>query len=153
MSTSKYLTALENSICKLHQLPNPSPEQVFEAMAELCHVLRFGKVKVVVYDNEASERSRLSETHCFYDSGKACKNNCISKRITAVDEKIIVYNIYSIEGETEWTEEERNRINVFIALFSTFSGKARFLISICSTLYARILEDGSTTAWILCGYR
>ena len=127
MNTSKYLTALENSIFKLHQLPDPSPEQIFEAMAELCHVLRLGKVEVVIYENEASELSRLYETHCFYDSGKACKNICISKRITAIDEKIIVYNIYSIEGETEWTEEEQNRINIFIAILSTFSGKTRLV--------------------------
>ena len=127
MNTSKYLTALENSIFKLHQLPDPSPEQIFEAMAELCHVLRLGKVEVVIYENEAAELSRLYETHCFYDSGKACKNICISKRITAIDEKIIVYNIYSIEGETEWTEEEQNRINIFIAILSTFSGKTRLV--------------------------
>ena len=127
MNINKYVTALENSICKLHQLPNPSPEQIFEAMVELCHVLRLGKVEVAVYENEASEHSGSSEIHCFYDSGKACKNICISKRITAIDEKIIVYNIYSIEGETEWTEEEQDRINVFIAILSTFSGKTRLV--------------------------
>ena len=127
MNTTRYLTALENSICKLHQLPNPSPEQIFEAMAGLCHVLKLGKVEVVIYENEASERSGSSEIHCFYDSGKACKNICISKRITAVDEKIICYNIYAIEEEEEWTEEERDRINVFIALLSTFGGKTRLV--------------------------
>lgn len=127
MNTTKYLTALENSICKLHQLPNPSPEQIFEAMAELCHVLRLGKVEVVLYENEASERSESSEIHCFYDSGKACENICMSTRFTAVDEKIIVYNIYTIEGEAEWTEEERNGINTFIAILSTFSGKTRLV--------------------------
>ena len=127
MNTTKYLTALENSICKLHQIPNPGPEQIFEVMAELCHVLRLGKVEVVIYENEASECSGLSETHCFYDSGKACENICISKRIVVVDEKIIVYNIYSIDGEAEWTEEERNGINTFIAVLSTYSGKTRLV--------------------------
>ena len=127
MNTSKYLTALENSICKLHQLPNPSPEQIFEVMAELCMVLRLGKVEVVIYENEASERSGLSETHCLYDSGKACENICISKRITAVDEMIICYHIYAIEGEEAWEEEEQNRINVFISLLSTFNGKTRLV--------------------------
>ena len=127
MSTSKYLTALENSICKLHQIPNPSPEQVFETMEELCQVLRLGKVEVVVYENEAAEHSGLSETHCFYDNGKACKNICISKRFTAPDGEIISYNIYSVEGETEWTEDDRNRINVFVALLSVFNGKTRLV--------------------------
>ena len=127
MNTTKYLTALENSLHKLHQLPDANQEQIFEAMAELCHVLRLGKVEVEIYENEASECSGLSETHCFYDSGKACKNIGICKRITAVDEKIIRYHIYSIEGEKEWTEEERNRIDTFIAVLSTFSGKSRLV--------------------------
>ncbi|MCH5250702.1 MAG: EAL domain-containing protein, partial [Lachnospiraceae bacterium] len=127
MNTNKYLTALENSISKLHQLPAPDPEQIFEAMADLCNVLRLGKVEVLIYENEASEHLGLSETNCFYDSGKACKNIGISKRITVVDGKIIVYNIYAMEGETEWSEEERNRINIFIATLSTYSGKARLI--------------------------
>ena len=127
MSTSKYLTALESAICKLYQLPNPGPEQVFEAMDELCHVLRLGKVEAVIYENEASERSGISKTHCFYDSGKACENICINKRITAVDEMVICYHIYAIEGEEAWTEEEQNRINVFFALLSTFNGKTRLV--------------------------
>ena len=127
MNSTKYLTALENSICKLHQIPAPDPDQVFEAMAELCHVLRLGKVEVVIYENEASEHLGSSATNCFYDSGKTCKSICITKRITAIDEKVIVYNIYSIEGETEWTEEERDRINVFIAVLSTYSGKSRLI--------------------------
>ena len=127
MCTSNYMTTLENSICKLHQLPNPGPRQIFEAMEELCHVLRLGKVEVVIYENEASEHSGASETHCFYDSGKACKDICIRERITAVDEKIIFYHIYAIEGEEEWTEEDRKRINVFISLLSTFSGKSRLV--------------------------
>ena len=127
MNSNEYLTALENSISKLHQLPNPGPEEIFEAMDELCHVLRLGKVEVVVYENEASFHSGSAVTHCFYDSEKACKNIYINKRINAPDGTIIFYNIYSIEGEAEWTEEERNRINVFTALLSTFNGKTRLV--------------------------
>ena len=127
MNTSKYLEALESSICKLYQLPTPDPKQICEAMTELCHVLRLGKVEVVIYENEAAEHSGLSEINSFYDSGKACKSVGIKQRITVVDEKIIVYNIYPMEGEEEWTEEERNRINVFIAVLSTYSGKSRLV--------------------------
>ncbi|MCH5260518.1 MAG: GGDEF domain-containing protein [Lachnospiraceae bacterium] len=127
MSTSKYLTALESAICKLYQLPTPDSKQICEAMAELCYVLRLGKVEVIIYENEAAEHSGLSEIHSFYDSGKTCKSVGISKRITVVDEKVIVYNIYPMEGEEEWTEEERNRINVFIAVLSTYSGKSRLV--------------------------
>lgn len=127
MNTAKYLTALESSIHKLHQLPDAAPEQNFEIVAELCDVLRLGKVEAVVYENEVSEQLGSSEKTCFYDSGKASESHAVSERITAVDEMVIVYNIYPIEGEAEWTEEERSRIRVFIALLSTISGKSRLL--------------------------
>ena len=127
MNTNKYLAALESSVCKLHQLPDTDPEKNFEAIAELCDVLRLGKVEALVYENEAFEQLGVSKATCFYDSGKANENNCISKRITAVDEMVIIYNVYSIEGETEWTEEEQSRIHTFIALLSTISGKSRLI--------------------------
>ena len=127
MNTTEYLTALENSICKLHQLPEADPQKNFEVIAGLCDILRLGKVEAAVYENEASERLGLSNITCFYDSGKACEKNCICERVTAVDEMVIIYNVYPIEGETEWTEEERGRIHTFIALLSTISGKSRLL--------------------------
>ena len=127
MNTAKYLAALESSIYKLHQLPDADPVQNFEIVAGLCDVLRLGKVEVVVYENEASEQLGLSASTCFYDSGKACQNHDICQRFTAVDEMVIVYRVYPIEGEPEWTEEERNRIRVFIALLSSISGKSRLL--------------------------
>ena len=127
MNTAKYLTALESSIHRLHQLPNAEPEQNFEVIAELCGILRLGKVEAVVYENEVSEQLESSATTCFYDCGKARESGCISERITAVDEMVIIYNVYPIEGETEWTDEERERLHTFIALLSTISGKSRLV--------------------------
>lgn len=127
MNTAKYLTALENSIEKLHQLPGADPKQNFEVIAGLCDVLRLGKVEAVVYDNEVSEQRGLGAVTCFFDSGTACEGDDISERVTAVDEMVIVYRIYPLEGEPAWTEEERERIHVFIALLSTISGKSRLL--------------------------
>lgn len=154
MNTAKYLTALENSIEKLHQLSGADPEQNFEIIAELCDVLRLGKVEAVVYENEASEPLGLSATTCFYDSGKACENSCISERITAVDEMVILYNVYALEGAAEWTEEERNRIHVFIALLSTLSGKSRLLkLAHRMTYYDSELDMYNFKQFIKCAQR
>ncbi|MCH5349306.1 MAG: EAL domain-containing protein [Oscillospiraceae bacterium] len=125
MNTTNYLTALESFIRKLQQLSDADTEQISEAMSELCYVLRLGKVEVVVYENEAAERLGSFTASCYYDSGKACKTNPISKRIVAIDDKVIFYNICSIEGEEEWSKEERNSINIFIAVLSTFREKFR----------------------------
>ena len=127
MNTAKYLAALESSIYKLHQLPDADPVQNFEIVAGLCDVLRLGKVEVVVYENEASEQLGKAMPTCFYDSGKACQNHDVSQRFTTVDEMVIIYHVYPIAGEPEWTEEERNRVRVFIALLSSISGKSRLL--------------------------
>ena len=159
MNPTKYLTALENFILKLQQLHDADPEKISEAMAEICYILRFGKVEVVMYENQASERLGSFVANCFFDSGKACKNICISKRITAIDEKITLYNIYSIEGETEWTEEERNRIDIFIAVFSTFNEKSRLAKLTHHITYHDSdfgmynLRQFMKCAWILCNTR
>ena len=125
MNPTKYHTALENYIFKLQQLPDADPKQLSEAMVELCIILRIGKVEIVTYANPAAIGREPLEVNCFYDSGKACKSACIRKRIPGIDEKVTFYDIYSIEGEAEWTEEEQNRINTFIAVFSTFNEKNR----------------------------
>ena len=127
MNTARYLSELESAIEKLHRLPGAEPAQNFEVIAGLCDVLRLGKVEAVVYENEACERSGAGATTCFYDSARACEDSCLSKRVTAVDEMVILYRIYPLQGETPWTDEEREHIRVFIALLSTISGKTRLL--------------------------
>ena len=124
MNTTKYLKALENSIHKLHQLPASDPMQSFQVVAELCDVLRLGKVEAVVFENEAPDQST---TNCMFDSGKAAQTNCFSKRVVAPDDMVIIYNIYPIEGDEAWTEEDRGRLDVFVSLLSTISGKARLV--------------------------
>ena len=127
MSTTNYLTALESFISKLQQLPDADTEQISEAMAELCGILRLGKVEAVMYENEISEHLGIFESACFYDSGDARKRSDISKRISSIDETITLYNIHSINGAAAWTEEEQNRINILIAILSTFSEKSRLV--------------------------
>ena len=123
MNAAKYLTALENAIRKLHQLPDGDPVQNFEVVAGLCDVLRLGKVEAVVSENEAAEPA----VTCLYDMGRSCEDDCISERINTPDGMVIVYNIYPIEGEAAWTDEERIRISVFIAMLSNVNGKARLI--------------------------
>lgn len=127
MNSANYLLALENFINQLQPLADATPEQISEAMADLCGVLRLGKVEVIMYENEASEHFGSFTETCFYDSGRACKGVSLSKRIAAVDEKIAVYNIYAIEGEPEWAEDEQSRINTFITMLSTFREKYRLV--------------------------
>ena len=127
MNTNEYLAALENLISKLQQLSFATPVQISEAVAELCCVLKIGKIEVTSYESEASEHLGLSETQCYYDCGSSDSSGCISRRIVTIDEKIAVYTIFIKSGESEWTDEERRRIDIFLSLFSTFSGKFRLI--------------------------
>lgn len=127
MNTEKYLAALERAVCAFHELTAPTPKQIFDAMAELCSALRLGKVEVNLFENDFTEHLGVSDTKCFFDCGKANLNECISERIAAPDETVIVYHVYPIEGEAAWTENERNRIHTFIAMLSAFKGKSRMV--------------------------
>ena len=125
MNTTKYLEALERAICHSHKHPDASPEQIYEAMSELCDVLRLGKVEVLLYENEQAEHFGKPEVNCFHDSVRSAESFSVSERFVAPDETVIIYHIYPIEGEPEWTEEELSRISTFIALLSTVGGKSR----------------------------
>ena len=125
MNTNKYLAALESTIRQLQQRPDIPPEQLYEPMSELCDVLRLGKVEVVLYENESAENLGTADINCFYDSGRSSESVGVSERFAAPDEKIIVYRVYPIEGESEWTKEELDRIHTFAALLSILGGRSR----------------------------
>ncbi|MCH5325361.1 MAG: GGDEF domain-containing protein [Eubacterium sp.] len=126
MNTAKYLATLENFICQLHQYPDSEPDQFPETVAELCQALRIGKLEAAIYENEAAEHTEPIAKKSFYDCGKAAKNVEISKKFNIIDGKLSVYNVYRIDGEPELTEEERERIDAFIVVISSFTGKSRF---------------------------
>ena len=159
MNTASYLIAFRKFILKLKPLPDADSSQITEAMTDFCNVLKLGKVEVVTYENEASERLGAFTSTCYYDSGNACKNSYISERIAAIDEKIAVYNIYAIEGEPEWTEDEQNKIKIFIAVFSTFREKFRLaklahhITYYDSDLDVYNLKQFMKCAWMLCNTR
>ena len=125
MNTNKYLAALESTIRQLQKRPDIPPEQLSESMSELCDALKLGKVEVILYDNEMAEKMGKAEINCFYDSGRASESIGVSQRFAAPDEKIIIYRIFPIEGEAEWTEEDRDRIHTFAALLSILGGRSK----------------------------
>lgn len=125
MNTIEYLAALEGFIRKLRRLPGGDPDPISENMADLSHALRVGKVDGKIYENEAALNYSPFASSCFYDSGKACENAGISKHVNSIDEKVIVYGVYGIEGEAPWTEDELNGIDALVSLLSSFNAKAR----------------------------
>ena len=127
MDTSKYLAALESAIDRLHKQPAATYEQIHQATLELCEALRLGKIEVDLYENEQAEHLGMPEieTNCFHDSGKASKCSSVVQRFAAPDEKVVIYRIFPMEGEPEWSKKELEGIRVYVALLSTFAGRAR----------------------------
>ena len=125
MSANDYLAALERFIHRLQLLPIGAPVPITENIAQLSHILRIGKLDGEIYENESFIGRGSFAASCFYDSGKAGKEAGLNKRVASIDEKVIVYSIYPIEGEAPWTDEELNRIDTLISLLSSFNGKAR----------------------------
>ncbi len=127
MITDEYTKALEKFISAMQNVDSPTPDFMADAMADLCRILRIGKVEMLVYDNEAAEHLGLANVHRFYNCGSPCLGEYISKRIITADEQIAVYRV-TIQNDTEsWTDDERSRIDIFIMLLSTFNGKFRLL--------------------------
>lgn len=127
MITKKYITAVERFIQNTLTLSEVSPDEVTSLLEELCTILRIGKVEMLAYENEASEHLELYTTHTYYDRGSFRRDVCECKRFTTSDDTIVNYKVYMRDNAKEWSDEEREKIQVFIALFSTFNGKMRLV--------------------------
>ena len=127
MNTNEYLSALETFIVNLHSIPQVDHEAMTEIMTELCGILRIGSVEIVVYENESAEHLGLSEATSVYSFGGSCSGKCINKRVATIDEKIAVYYVFLMDGESEWSDVKKNRIDILMTLLSTFNGKTRLI--------------------------
>ena len=127
MIFNEYMRAVERFIKKTMTLQEATPDVMTDLIEELCVILRIGKVEMLAYDNEASEYLGLYTYHCYYDCGNVCDSVSISKRIITSDDNIVVYNVYLKTDTEEWSEEECEKIHIFIALFCTFNGKMRLV--------------------------
>ena len=127
MRYNDYMKAVERFIKNTTARFEATPDEITALLEELCIILRIGKVEMLAYTNEASEHLGLCTPYCYYDCGKSCESYCISKRITTSDDTIVRYNVYLKEGEEKWSEDECEKIHIFIALFSTFNGKMRLV--------------------------
>ncbi len=125
MLNDDYIRALENFIVRMQDIDTPDPNVIANVMAELCSVLRIGRVEMLTYHNEAAEHLGLASTFRYYDCGKPCLGEYISKRIITVDEQIAVYRVTLLNDAESWNDTERGRIDIFILLLSTFNGKLR----------------------------
>ncbi len=125
MIFKKYVEAVERFIKNTMARCEATPDEITALLEELCNILRIGKVEMLAYDNEASEHLGICTSYCYYDCGNSCESIRISRRVTTSDDTIVVYNIYLKAGEKEWSDDEREKIFIFIALFSTFNGKMR----------------------------
>ena len=127
MNTNEYMTALEKFISKMYIIVDMLDPKATEAMEDLCRILKIGKVDFIAYDNETSEHLGLFRSFRIYDSGSAADSEYISKRFTTPDDNIAVYKIYLRKGAECWDDFDRGRIEVFIALTSTFIARNRLM--------------------------
>ena len=127
MSVNDYISALEEFIVLMQNIEAASPDVIAEAMTDLCHVLKIGKVEMLTYENEAAEHLGLATVHRYYNCGEPCLGEYINKRIITADEQIAVYRVFIMNDTAPWDDTDRKRINLFIMLLSTVTGKMRLL--------------------------
>ncbi|WP_019678349.1 putative bifunctional diguanylate cyclase/phosphodiesterase [Ruminococcus flavefaciens] len=127
MNTNEYITALENFINKMYLIIDTLDPAISESMEDLCHILKIGKIDFIACDNEAAEHIGLFKSRCFYDSGESCDGDYITRRLITPDDKIAIYKVMLRDGSDEWNELDRQRIEIFISLLSTFNARGRLM--------------------------
>ena len=99
------------------------------ALTEPCVFLRIAMIRADFYETPRAFAMGNKEQFVLYDGGDEDNQNKIEWiKETKVGSRI-VYHIYGILEEDEWTEEEKERLDVLIKILFVFNGRSRLMIS------------------------
>ncbi|MGN0675420.1 MAG: EAL domain-containing protein [Oscillospiraceae bacterium] len=125
----EYGKAICEFIIKMEKITEVDHPDICNAMCRVCQLLRIAKVDVVFYNTFADEEKHNGHYVTFYSDNSSPENITIAlrkKEITGGG-NIADYHFYMKNGESSWSEEELEKINVFQKLLFVFNGRSRLM--------------------------
>ncbi len=122
---NEYVNAIEELLMKPERLGGDDfslPQDVAEKMVKL---LRLARIEVVAYETLREEQLRKGKVTILYEGSLVDRTRFISMRKTTGGNSVAVFSVFQRMGEREWTEQERNKIHVFLNTIFMVAGRAK----------------------------
>lgn len=121
----EYAQALDKFIIQMEKIQDLINPDIQGAMDSICQVLRIAKVEADFYENPEFEEEKWGGRATFYHRGECDTKRGISYKEWTEEGNVMQYGIYPILGEEDWSEVERDKIEVFLKILLTFNGRIR----------------------------
>lgn len=129
MRESSFRRIIQNFIMNIEAIPNTLDPEARKALTEPCVFLRVGMIRADFYESPSAYAIKKPESFILYDSGKANLNTAITfEKETKIGSKIIYY-VFPIPGEEQWTDEELDRIDVVLKILFIFNGRSKLMLA------------------------
>lgn len=166
-SIEEYSRALDRFICDMEGVKDMLSPDIRDIIADLCRILRVGKIDVVLYDTAWHENMKNGKYHVMYSEESFDPQRSVSMREVIGNGSRAVYTIYQRAGEEDWNKQELEKISIVQKVLFTFNGRSN-LMSIAEKLtytdsqlgiynltffiknLGKIIEDGEIGRYAAC---
>lgn len=121
----EYARAFDKFIVEMEQIQDLINPEIQKAMEELCQVLRIAKVEADFYENLGYEEEKWGGRAVYYHKGECDTERGIAYKEWTEEGNLMKYGIYPFQGDEDWDEMERGRIQVFLKVLLAFNGRIR----------------------------
>ena len=105
-----------------------------EQLSEIADYLRIGRISVQYFDNQEKEHFGEGKNFDLYNSGKSDETRFLERRSVTGAFNITYYRAVIREGAEDWTDRERERVDLLLRIIFVFKDRER-MMDIAERLY------------------
>lgn len=127
LNATQYAEALDDFLLKMERLSGEDDPDCQAAVEKIGTLLRIALIKVTFYMAPENEPQGTGEEFCLYRNGTADPQRCFHQRETTSSRNIVIYNIYQKLDEPDWSEQEREKLQILAKMLFVYNGRARIM--------------------------
>lgn len=125
LNAEQYGEAIDDFLMKMEKVSRDDDPDCQMAIQELGSLLRIALIRVTFYMTPEKETQGMGEECFLYKDGIADMLRCFQQREVTNNRNIIVYHIYQKADEPDWSQQEKNKLQVLAKMLFVYNGRTR----------------------------
>lgn len=117
---TRYEEMFNELLIRLSKYSKLFDENLAPVLKNACELLRIAKIEMISFANLEDEKNAKGDKKVLSSFADADENTKISKRYEAENGVISIFNMYKIKNSEEWSELEKDKIQVLSMILFTF---------------------------------
>ena len=126
-NATQYAEAIDDFLLKMEGLSDEDDPDCQTAIEKIGSLLRIALIKATFYMTPEGEAEEAGEELCLYRNGTADMQRCYHQREMTGSRNIIIYHIYQKADDPDWSEPEREKLQVLAKMLFVYNGRARVM--------------------------